>query len=288
MLDSQPPMSARCPLVNASSNWSMHSTASSPAFARAAARLATGSRPGVSTTTSYPWARSAGTMPAFISDDLPQPEGPTRASNGLASSRRRHASTSSRRPKKVSRCSSSYGTRPIQGQWDDAARASWSAASEESWARMACSSSTSPEPGSRPSSWPSARRAVRIDARASRCRPQRYCARASSSQRRSRHGCSPASTTAPETTSWCRPASSRACSRSSSASRRSSSRRVASNRPGIQSRSSVIGSPRHSASARSSEDAARSGDPEWRCSRPCSSSCSNSSRSSSSRPGISR
>ena len=32
---------------------------------------------------------------------------------------------------------------------------------------MACSSSTSPEPGSRPSSWPSARRAVRIEARAS-------------------------------------------------------------------------------------------------------------------------
>ena len=60
----------------------------------ASASAATGCRPGVMTTTSRPSRARAAAIPARTSDDLPQPDGPTTASNETAPSRSRQASTS--------------------------------------------------------------------------------------------------------------------------------------------------------------------------------------------------
>ena len=52
------------------------------------------------------------TTPARTSEDLPMPDGPTTARTPVSRSRRRHAATSSSRPKNESASSASYGSSP--------------------------------------------------------------------------------------------------------------------------------------------------------------------------------
>ena len=244
--------------------------------------------PGLNPTQSRPRRPSAGPSPAFISEDLPPPEGPARTNSAVRSKRSTRASTSAPRPWKTSWSSARYGASPFHGQARAASRAWCSDANEGSWSRIRRSSSTRPDPGSRPSSRPSMRRAERMVASASACRPQRYWAKASIAHRRSRQGSSPTSTVPSSATCRCSPESRRACRRSSSAVRRDSTSLATSRRPGSHSSSASKGEPRHSASAWPRSDAARSGEPDAARSRARVTRWSKLSRSRSTTDGSSR
>ena len=81
-----------------SSNWSTSSAVPSGSPA-SAVRASRGRVPGTTMSTGVPRARSRVATPARSSDDLPDPDGPTRASNGVRRSTSRQASTSASRPK---------------------------------------------------------------------------------------------------------------------------------------------------------------------------------------------
>ena len=181
-------------------------------------------------------------------EDLPLPEGPVSTSNGCRSSRARRLGDLGRAPEErvlVPRRRRTTG--PSRGTLRWATSRSRSPAREGSWDRIDRSSTTRSEPGSSPSSLPSIRRAVRIEASASACRPPLYWASARISHRRSLNGSSPAATVAPAATLRWSPVSRRAWSRSSTTASRSSFSRMASSRPASHSSSSANGRPCHSA-----------------------------------------
>ena len=76
-------------------------------LARISASSRSGLAPGMTTATSRPSRRNAGATPARASDDLPDPEAPTMATNPVASTIPRHSATSRSRPKNHSASSTS-------------------------------------------------------------------------------------------------------------------------------------------------------------------------------------
>ena len=76
--------------ANTSSVWSTASTVRASAFSGSAVSASRGRLPGVISTILWPRSRRAASTPARMIDDLPEPEGPTRAAKEPAASRSRH------------------------------------------------------------------------------------------------------------------------------------------------------------------------------------------------------
>ena len=96
-------------MVNSSSSWS---TTTAVSRGTRPSR-ATGSAPGVNTTTAWPRRRMAGTRPARASDDLPRPDGPTMASTPALDKRPMHAATSVLSPEELLRVADVVGEQAL-------------------------------------------------------------------------------------------------------------------------------------------------------------------------------
>ena len=103
------------PGAKTSSSWSTRRTVRIGVRATASASLGP-ARPGDTTLTSRPAARSDAAIPARSRDDFPLPDGPTTASTPRSCRSRRHAAVSVSRPQNDSRSSTSYDVSPGHGQ----------------------------------------------------------------------------------------------------------------------------------------------------------------------------
>ena len=94
----------------------MVASSSTVATRRSAASSSTsGSEPGTIDTTSAPRRRNSGTSPACTSELLPDPDGPTTATNGSAATRSTRWVTSSSRPQNSPASASRNERRPLYG-----------------------------------------------------------------------------------------------------------------------------------------------------------------------------
>ena len=177
------------------------------------------------------------------------------ADAGLAADEQHPAARCSTSASRVSRMTASAAERPTDAPAAlsrVAARAGGGAAvasSAGSWASSRCSRVRTVAEGSTPNPATSAERRVRSVSRASACRSQRYCARASSDQSRSRYGWAAASAATTTWASSARPRSRSACARASTRPSRTSSSLVDSTASAGASRRPAYGAPRQRASA---------------------------------------